>query len=155
MEHYKLTAAQSAANNGRTDLFVVGHADLTATGSGAAGLQTITLATLAVGDEVLGSKTLVEVKTNINVLAAITMGVGITDDNQRFVGNMNLLAAGDEYYAPGLNATSLAPYITTATGKAIEAKFWPGAADNLAAATAGKIHIWAAISRVNERDIQT
>jgi hypothetical protein len=148
MKHYRASTSRQIAAMGYTDLFVVTHADLTTTTNNTA--ESEVLDALAIGD-IVDPKMLLEVKTNANVVASVTASVGVTGALTQFIGNSNLLAAGDEYYAP---AGSVGAYATIASGKSLEMNFIPGASNNVDEITAGEFWLWCNISRKSERDIQ-
>lgn len=146
MKHYHLKREEQAGI-GYTDLFIVTQADFTEAVDNTN--QSITLASLAVGDVVMNN-VLLEVRTNANVVAAVTGAVGVTGSTAALLAAANLLAAGDEYYISG---ASIAPYVAIA---AVDLLFTgdPGTTDNLAEMTAGEFWIWASISRKADRNVQ-
>jgi len=132
---------------GWTDLFIVTHADFTTVTDDVA--QSITLCPLAIGD-VVNNNVLLEVRTNANVVAAVTGSVGVTGSVAALLAASDLLAAGGEYYASG---SGIGAYAAIA---AVNLLFTadPGAADNVDEMTAGEFWIWATISRKAERNLQ-
>ena len=146
MRHYRLKQ-EERAGIGFTDLFVLTHADLTEAADNT--VQAVVLSALAVGDLVMNN-TLLEVRTNANVVAAVTASVGVVGALEQFVANSNLLAAGSEYFTV---INTVAPYVATAAVDMV-ANFIPGANDNLLEITAGEFWIWATINRRAERNVQ-
>jgi len=146
MKHYHLKREEQAGI-GFTDLFIVKEADFTEAVDNTN--QSITLTALAVGDLVMNNS-LLEVKTNANVVAAVTGELGVTGSTAALIAASNLLAAGDEYYTV---ANSVAPYVATS---AVNLLFTgnPGTNDNLAEMTAGEFWIWVTISRKADRNVQ-
>lgn len=132
---------------GFTDLFVVTHADFTEAVDDTN--QSITLTPLAVGDLVMNNS-LLEVRTNANVAAAVTGELGVTGSTAALIAASNLLAAGAEYFTV---ASTVGPYIATS---AVDLLFTgnPGATDNLDEMTAGEFWIWVTISRKADRNVQ-
>src|SRR5262245_6203523 len=146
MKHYRLKQ-EERAGIGFTDLFIVTHADFTTTTDDAA--QSITLCTLAVGDLVMNNA-LLEVRTNANVVAAVTGSLGVTGSVAAIIAASNLLAAGTEYYTV---ASTVGPYITTS---AVDLLFTadPGATDNVDEMTRVAVWIWVTSNRRGERNVQ-
>ena len=152
MRHYKLQASQAAANGGFTDLWVVGHADLTTATDNTA--QTLTLDALEMGD-LVGYTALAEIReafdaANVSADNALTVSLGVTGATTQFIGASALTAAGvgtavKTGYAP---AAGGAPYYTPSGGKDILATFTITDADGaLADFSTGEIGIWLIINR--------
>lgn len=161
MKHYLLNAAQKAASGGFTDLFVIGHADLTQATDNTD--QTLTLDALEFGD-LVGYEAVIEIKTafdaaNVSADNALTVALGVTGATTQFIGASALSAAGVGTAAKTAYATAAggAPYPTPTGGKDILATFDITDADGaLADFSAGEIWIWMKISRWAQRDsIQT
>ena len=146
MKHYRLKNNQQHAG-GFTDLFVLTHADLTETTDNTA--QAIVLTALDIGDVVFPNM-LLEVVTNASggSVSTCTGSVGVTGALTQFIGNSNLLSAGNEYFAP---ANTVAPYVCVAGSINVEANFIPDSGHDLEDLTAGEFWVWACISRSGER----
>lgn len=152
MRHYKLSAVQTAANGGFTDLFVLTHADLTAATDTTD--QAITLDALAFGD-LVAYHALIEIVTafdaaNVSADNALTVSLGVTGALTQIIGASALAAAGagtaaKTAYAPAAGGS---PYVTPTGGKDLIANFDITDADGaLADYSAGEIRIWVNISR--------
>lgn len=156
MKHILLTAAQSAANHGFTDLFVLTHADLTDTTD--TNDQAITLDALAFGD-LVGYNALIEIVTAFDAATvsadnALTVSLGVTSALTQIIGASALAAAGVGTVAKTAYTTAAAglPYITPTGGKDLIANFDITDADGAVADyTAGEIRIWVNISRWSKR----
>lgn len=157
MKHILLTAAQSAANHGFTDLFVLTHADLTDATDNTD--QAITLDALDFGD-VVGYNALIEIVTALDAATvsadnALTVSLGVTGALTQVIGASALAAAGvgtvaKTAYAPAAGGS---PYVTPTGGKNLIANFDITDADGaLADYTAGEIRIWCNISRWSKRN---
>lgn len=158
MRHYRLKDLQQT-KTGFTDLFVLTHEDLTVSTNDL--LQDIALCTLNKGDVVF-DKTVAQIKTEFtpdpSANATVTVSVGRTGTGYTdFLAASNLINSGTQIaagiaYAAG---ASVANQVIAADSTVVYAQFDINDADgNLATLTAGEVHIWMAISRSADRDIQ-
>jgi hypothetical protein len=156
MKHVLLTAAQSAANNGFTDLFVLTHADLTEATDNTD--QAITLDALDFGD-LVGYNALIEITTAFDAATvsadnALTVSLGVNGALTQVIGASALASGGAGTAAKTAYATAAggSPYVTPTGGKSLQANFDITDADGaLVDYTAGEIRIWVNISRWSKR----
>lgn len=158
MKHYRLKTLQQT-KTGFTDLFVLTHEDLTVSTDDL--LQNIALCTLKAGDVVF-DRTTMQIKTAFtpdpSANATVTLSVGRTSTGYTDLlaaSNLNnagtQIAAGVAYAAAG----GVANQVIAADDTVVYAQFDINDADgNLAAHTAGELHVWMAISRSADRNIQ-
>jgi len=151
MKHYRLKH-EEARGLGFTDLFKILYTDFTSSTAAAGVSADLVLTSLAVGD-VLGTGTLLEVRTNAAGLTQADGSAGPSTGGT-ILGASNLLAAGGEYYVPAASvaalpitaAANLVFTITPNSGLGVEQ------AVNLI--SAGEFWLWVSIKRKADRAIQ-
>lgn len=158
MKHYRLKDLQQT-KTGFTDLFVLTHEDLTVDTNDL--LQNVALCTLNAGDVVF-DKTVAQIKTAFtpdpSANATVTLSVGRTGTaytDLLAASNLNnagtQIAAGVAYAA----GASVANQVIASDSTVVYAQFDITDTDgNLAAHTAGEVHVWMAISRSADRAVQ-
>lgn len=144
MKHYNLSAEQSAANGGFTDLFQLAVTDMQVSGQFDA--KTIILTTLAVGDIVAGAA--IEVVTAIaGPTDAPTALVKVTTDNVVICPTCAVVTAKGSVTnntIVGAHTVTQVDSLSLLTGKAL---------GNGAAASAGELRVWARILRKATRNM--
>lgn len=143
MRHYLLNMEERSWYGGYTDLFKVTHEDFTESANDTA--QIILLTTLIANRDIILPNVIADVHDPVTGLTACTFDVGVQDGaNQNyFMDGYDATTGGG--YAPG---SALAPFITSAGAVNFNLTVDPGSnGENLAAATAGEIRIWASIFR--------
>lgn len=152
MKHYRLSAAQRAANHGYTDLFVISKADLTTATDNTA--QAVTLTALVAGDVVYQDALLdvVSAWTGPSDLTA-TVSIGVTASATAITAALTLVTAGTAAAAgtAALSPTQTnAPYVAS-TGINVIATFTPDADSAVSDFTAGELLVWLKVNRRAER----
>jgi len=143
MRHYELHGPQKAAAGGFTDLFVVEYTDFDESANNTA--DTVNLITLEAGD-VIFPELLVETETDWGLSSAATLDIQLSSTGDLLTG-ANLLTAGDPVYAV---ANSIGPTAITAS-ETLQAELTPGDDEAVDDASAGKVLVWAKISRKADR----
>jgi len=164
MKHYLLTAEQSAANGGKTDLFVI-EAGVDLTESTDNTDQVLTLDALAFGD-VVQNNVLVEINLALGTTAAgtgtpsadtaVAVSLGVTGAATQFLGASAVFAAGAATAAKTAyaSANSVADYPTPTGGKDIILTADVTDVDgSLAELNYGEIWVWLTIVRWARRHI--
>jgi hypothetical protein len=138
MKAYPLSDSERAST-GYTDLFVLELGDIPDNTTVA-----VTLTTLNIGDVVMPSNMLHEIKTYIAGPATCTVSVGVTGTLTQYTAASDVKSAANKYVTP-----ALAVAIPRQTAVALVANIIAGSG----ACTAGEIYIWASIARANARDV--
>ena len=154
MKHAKLTAAQSAANGGYTDVFHIPYTDLTANAAADNTAVAITLDALALGD-VVKQDVLVEVRkawTGPSDLTA-TVSIGVTSAVTALTPALTITTAGAGTAVKTTDSSDCQtnPHYCAAAAIDMLATFTPDADSGVDEFTAGEVVVWMTIVRAANR----